>query len=148
MIKADDVVTAAYRHASHFSLSQALSFTLSMPGSAPRLSLFTDITHNLEHYQTERSIQQWRCEMQAWHSRIRDNVSIDQVGKGEAGGPRWWDGKWDEKRAEQRARGGLVQSLIDTASNQNTTATTRDNLPLPHIHLAWDGMIVDFDPEV
>lgn len=116
-----------------------------MPGPAPRLSLFTDITHNLEHHQTERSIQQWRGEMQAWHSKVRNNVSIDQVGKGEAGGPRWWDGKWDEKRAEQRARGGLVQSLLkDAPSKHDATAMNVEDLPLPHIHLAWDGMVVDF----
>lgn len=136
-----------YRHASHFSLSQALSFTLSMPDPAPRLALLTDVTHHLEHYQTERNIQSWRKEMQAIQiKQLQDktSISIEKVGKGEAGGPRWWDGKWDEHRAERRMKGGLSHSLIGPSEISDSTSASLEGF-LPEIHLAYDGMVVDFE---
>lgn len=76
-----------YRHASHFSLQQALSFILSLPSSLsnhpsssseglpsraltagsspmPKLALLTDLTHNLEHHSTERELRRWNKELQ------------------------------------------------------------------------------------
>jgi hypothetical protein len=139
-----------YRHASHFSLSQALSFTLSMPEPLPRLALLTDVTHHLEHYQTERNIQEWRSEMQAYRGRTLQeqvDMSIDKVGKGEAGGPRWWNGKWDERRAERRMKGGLVHSLIGKDDLLPASSSNSAQGILPAIHLAWDGMVIDFQQQ-
>lgn len=81
-----------YRHLSHFSLQQALSFVLSLPAPAataktattastlrqqlgsrrpglPKLALLTDLTHNLEHHSTERELRRWNKEM---HRRCRN----------------------------------------------------------------------------
>lgn len=151
-----------YRYPSHFSLSQALSFTLSMPAPFPRLSLLTDITHHLEHYQTERNVQSWKDEMQAWRIELQKRgeldhfSSIDTVGKGEANGPRWWKDKWNERKAEQFMQDGLMRSLSGTSLFTDSTPALPPNLPnlpnrvdnqlvLPQIHLTWDGMVVNFE---
>lgn len=86
--------------------------------------------------------------MQAYKSKLSQesvDISVGKVGRGEAGGIRWWHYKWDEKRAERRIKGGLLDSLVDlgpasdSSSRSNSTEGT-----LPAIHLAWDGMVIDF----
>lgn len=144
----------AYRHASHFSLSQALSFILSMPSPAPRLSLLTDLTHNLEHYETERNVQSWRSDLQNWRNEQErqgwKEPSIAKVGRGEGGGARWWNGKWDERASEKR--GTPLTLLGDRVQNGTTLqgatgATLPSNTSIPHFHVAWDGMVVTFEEE-
>ncbi|UZJ56234.1 hypothetical protein CBS101457_005554 [Exobasidium rhododendri] len=143
-----------WRHPSHFSLPQALSFTLSMPSPAPKLSLLTDLTHDLEHHSTERNIQAWRREMEAWKrylhcSNGEERRRPGQARLGEGGGPRWWAGIWDERQAEVAKPDGLERSIISRAGQQHQGTTpsngTADYYPLPSIHLTFDGMVLHFE---
>lgn len=132
----------AYRHPSHFSLAQALSFVLSLPGQPPRLSLLTDMTHNFEHDALETALQDWRTDLQAWVSQqLRSGVQdigpmeagtkspatplkTTSTDAGEGSGPRWWHPKWDEARAEG-LRGSSPAQLLQK-SLRHRDAKTRD----------------------
>jgi len=95
-------------------------------------------------------MQNWKKEL---HCKGKGQPSIDQVGQGEGGGPRWWAGKWDERKSEQVMQNGLKISLSSSSSHDCSLESAKaqmdsdSDLTLPRIHVAWDGMIVQFERE-
>lgn len=131
-----------------------------MPAPLPKLSLLTDLTHNLEHHQTEADIQYWREELKSWlldqkklHS-TPDSLHSD----GTRSDSRWWSPKWNEAKAESLPRTKPSRSLLQSSilptqpSASRGDRSSEDNfrrvldLPsyLPDIHVAWDGLVVHF----
>lgn len=173
------------RHASHFSLPQALSYLLSLPTTTSQssqsrtplpLALLTDFTHRIEHHSTEAMIQRWANGLRAWLSNrpgagIQKTIAANgnanaSARKGEAGGPRWWDGVWDEDRSETElkleleeqnspiAGEGKGEAALSNGSNGSATLNgvhgsgSSAEPHVPEIHMAWDGMVVRFSREV
>lgn len=157
------------RHVSHFSVSQAVSFLLSLPPSAPssseectsrhrprpRLGILTDLTHLLEHNALQHDLHAFTKKLRHWRRQKGD--CWDPFGrpnerKGEGSGPRWWRSVWDEDEAEQDGgRIALKANAVDEfVGDQRQGSSSEDGsqtlLPhVPDIRVAWDGMVVDFD---
>lgn len=146
------------RHPSHFSLSQAISFLLSLPPSSdsegskrPTLGLLTDLTHRLEHHALQNDLDTFTDDLRRWSSTNTPGTRTNGQRRGEGSGPRWWAEVWDEDAAEWD--GGHI------ALNEKATAKIRSTLPannaeanqpgsqhhVPDIRVAWDGMVVEFD---
>jgi hypothetical protein len=87
--------------------------------------------------------------MQEFKQSLVKMPSVEEAGRGEGGGPRWWAGKWDETKSEHRMRGGLRASLTLNAGYQGDKCKeiplVDSQESLPRIHVTWDGMVVHFD---
>lgn len=118
------------RHTSHFSIPQAIDYTLALAQQhppAPTLTLFTDLTHQTEHYATEEALQQLLAGLRAY--------AASQSGSAQ---PRWWAAAWDDAENEAslmlRTRRGLALDASGTPHH-----------PLvPAMHLAYDGQLIQF----
>jgi phosphoribosyl 1,2-cyclic phosphodiesterase len=157
-----------YRHPSHFSLSQACSMALSLPGAPeeqPRLALLTDLTHRLNHQHTDAGLQRFTRDLRAW--RIARGPTEDEAQKspprkngkrhsrGEGGEPRWWAGAWDERASEGRKDGlpclepaaATLVAQQDAELNGAMAGLMAQQRGVPDIRVAWDGLVVPFDGE-
>ncbi|EPQ29119.1 uncharacterized protein PFL1_03407 [Pseudozyma flocculosa PF-1] len=163
------------RHSSHFSFSQALSFLASLPpppsstadgGTAsspprsnarlPKLGILTDFTHRIEHFATQELLDAWRRGLMDWQVQQAPAPS-ERAGKGEAGGPRWWDGVWDEADCERRltiALKGEADKLSrdthgsgdgdgDGAADREAAWRAAPHW-IPPVAMSWDGMVIEF----
>lgn len=156
------------KHASHFSLTQAVSMALSLPGDeAPRLALLTDLTHRLEHHICDATLRTFVKQLRAWnaetrasaHKAVPTDADESAVGVGEGGVTRWWHGAWDEARSERdgvpRMEKEALQLIKGTANAAlNGAAAAAQEQPatpleeqndVPDIRISWDGQVVYFE---
>lgn len=133
------------RHLSHFSFSQALSYVCSLPHTAPELVLLTDFTHRVEHHATQALLHRWRTGLLNWAADAK--TTLTPSGKGEAGGPRWWHGAWDERACEAALTVRLEPAAEAHASQPaNEDAWRTSPHYIPPVLMAWDGLALSFRP--
>lgn len=128
------------RHASHFSIPQAIVYTLQLAQAqaerqargahAPMLTLFTDLTHATEHHATEASLQDLLEGLRAYLA----------AHPAEATKPSWWSAAWNDRANE------ASQSLA-LRGGVNAPSTGVPSEFVPAIHLAYDGLRVHFDKD-
>ncbi|CAO1618144.1 unnamed protein product [Parajaminaea phylloscopi] len=157
------------RHASHFSVSQAVSFLLSLPADTktspdsreqsapgPTLGILTDLTHRLEHHALQSDLDQFTQDLRTW-SRAQPDVwarADAERRRGEGSGPRWWRPVWNEDEAE-RDEGRIMLNPnrlgegVQHGRGAAMDPADRTSLSSPHvpeIKVAWDGMVLHFEP--
>jgi hypothetical protein len=115
------------RHASHFSVAQALQYCLSI--KSLELALLTDLTHELEHWELDRQLEVWQKGMgNAAHmigARENQNNSREP----------WWRGLWDEDACE---RYGVLELLTSLPPQAGTK--------FPVFRVAYDRQLIGFKP--
>lgn len=118
------------RHASHYSIPQAITTLLELSQEqvnggkkAPSLAFLTDLTHRVEHHAMEAQVQKLLGGMRAWLHQQSQPAQY-----------RWWTQIWDDERNE----------ATETLALRDDYGSANAHPLVPPIHVAWDGLRVDF----
>ena len=135
-------------HASHFSIPEALAYTLSLPQPLPENTYFTDFTHRVEHYLTDKEFVEWAQRLRQYRG---DNKEVDQdkggppkpFGQSERGTKGWWTDVWLEVESEDASR--LVYNTA--AKESNVVSVDEAQARVPDVRCGYDGQVITFTKE-
>lgn len=114
------------RHASHFSIPQAIQCILELASKlpAPPLALFVDLTHGVEHHTTEAKVQEVVHALRCFRSTLPPALE-----------EHWWTPVWNAD--ENEAQNAFV--LHPTSGGTDDPCAE-----VPAMHLAIDGLRLVF----
>ncbi|KDN37023.1 hypothetical protein K437DRAFT_259954 [Tilletiaria anomala UBC 951] len=118
------------RHTSHFSIAQALQYSLSIRDL--RLALLTDLTHMVEHWDLSAQLQDWERGM-------RDAAAL-VLKRGELLQGRWWSPYWDENASEYDRHLSLSRGPPPALPSGDIASVA-----LPIFRVAYDEQAVIFE---
>lgn len=133
-------------HASHYSIPEALAYTLSLPHPLPRTTYLTDFTHRVEHYRTDAMLVDWTKRLRSYRG-TNGQVNSDKGGPSRPFGPAergsrgWWTDVWDEVESEEQT---LLVYPTTNREEELSISEEEAHERVPDVRCSYDGQVIHF----